>query len=157
MGNERRRQRRRQRSSAGSFFTGRGCDSLSSRINVLYWSTSMKKRFFYFGGNRPFWPYKGQWKMLSSPKNDPYYSTQVSIMASNVKPGLKSLKYWLEFQEYPWCTSVEEPFSNFFFKSPMSKEVSKRVKQRKMLYFNEDQIWKMLWWAEFNPLPWRLW
>lgn len=44
------REKRRQRSSAGSFFTGRGRDSLSSRINVLYWSTSMKKRFFYFGG-----------------------------------------------------------------------------------------------------------
>lgn len=31
-----RREKRRQRSSAGSFFTRRGRDSLSSRINVLY-------------------------------------------------------------------------------------------------------------------------
>lgn len=36
MGEQKRGEKRRQRGSVESFFTGRGLDSQSSRINVLY-------------------------------------------------------------------------------------------------------------------------
>lgn len=67
------RKKSRQKARVSSFFTRQWRDGLSSTINVLYWSASMKKRFLQQenGG--------GVKETFSSLKDHQYYSTQVKM------------------------------------------------------------------------------